>query len=337
MANTDRDCQEFYLHLSSSDSATGSPSNFSINLPAPRSLTGRWRLALKEMTFTQWNKERSFGDDMEFMIFARNQHRLHFGNYLTMFQQAKLGTVESRFTTTKFPGMPYAAVVTFFKVPGRPDLGKVKDPSGQFDNAEQYTRAVNDILAEMHDKGLFCKERPYFYLEEKGGAFKTVKCCWQYVDDYYRQIAVHPILSERNRHLLSIPDPSSRAMGNLMNMAMNTEGSYPDTEIGDEGFRQGIDNMFVLTDLVRTTGARPNIEGQILRAIPNRQKENGVINHHDFSQDYFEVTPKSSFFSVSLRLVSSRDYRDLNLAHPTSVTLHFKPMNQCQPVPQAVV
>lgn len=91
--------------------------------------------------------------------------------------------------------------------------------------------------------------------------------------------------------------------------------------------------MLVLCDLVRTTGAQHDLKGKILRVIPNKQQVGGTVNHYDFSEDYYHVSPKSSFFSVQLQLVSSRDYRVLNVAHPTSFTLHFKPVNQCMPLP----
>lgn len=148
-----------------------------------------------------------------------------------------------------------------------------------------------------------------------------------------------PILGKKNRRLLGIPeDFTNHKMLRLVTttFASASRDYYPDVEMGEEGFTQKTDNIFVLCNLVRITGARPEIEGSILRVIPNRQEEQGKGVHWDFTEDYYSVTPKSSFFSVTLRLVSSRDYHDLNLVHPTAFTLHFQPINECQPQPRRV-
>ena len=332
------DCEDFYLHLSSSDAVQGSPSNFNIALPAPRSLKGLWKMALKEITYTKWNKERSFNQSMEFIIYAEAADTAEFNDYYRWLVNNRVVRQVYEYNSTKIPGIPNARVVTFLNESNRPEYGEVTDPVGHFENPEEFMREVNQKLHDMFLKGHFYAA-PHFYMVDKNSGFKTVMCSWNYAAGHFRKIHIFPILGADNRRLLGIPKNYQEAplMRILMYTMSGSPHTYPDAEIGEEGFTQKTDNMFVLCNLVTTTGARPDMEGKILRVIPNKQEEQGTVIHLDFTEDYYSVTPKTSFFSVHIRLVSSRDYRDFNLTRPTSVTLHFQPVTQCKPLVRKLI
>src|SRR5205085_10750576 len=61
-------CDDFYLALSSSEAAGENPSNFSINLPTPRTLQGSWKVALKEIHFTHWPKQNVTSEPISFLV-----------------------------------------------------------------------------------------------------------------------------------------------------------------------------------------------------------------------------------------------------------------------------
>lgn len=288
-------------------------------------------MALKEITFTKWNKERSFNDEMEFVILAKADHSHEFRDYYSKIISERLAKPIYQYSSTSIPGFPNAAVISFYKEAHHPEKGAVSGPDGQYDRVEDYVREVNDLLRKLWEDGVL-HDAPYFYLTDKNGPGKTVMSYWNYPAGYRRKIFVFPILSLRNRRLLGMhPNYQEAPFIRMLQRTSPTPNHFPDVEIGEDGFHQKDDNMFVLCDLVRTTGMQAGIEGSILRVIPNRQEPQGTVVSHDFSEDYYEVTPKSSFFTVELRIVSSRDYRELNLVHPTTFTLHFKPMDRCTP------
>ena len=337
MGTHSEDCEDFYLHLSSSDALNGSPSHFNIALPAPRSLKGLWKMALKEISYTKWNKERSLNQSMEFIIYAEEADTVEFNNYYRWLVNERVVRQVHEYNRTKIPGIPNARVVSFLKEPNHPVQGEVTDPVGYYENPEDFMREVNEKLHDMFLKGVF-HAAPFFYMVDSNG-LKTVMCSWNYAAGHWRKIHILPILGADNRRLLGIP--KSYQEGPMLRKLMDSvsgsaRGYFGDMTMGEEGFTQKTDNMFVLCNLVTTTGARPDMEGKILRVIPNKQEEAGTSIHLDFTEDYYSVTPKSSFFSVFIRLVSSRDYRDLNLTRPVSVTLHFQPVTQCKQLPRKV-
>lgn len=291
-------------------------------------------MALREITYTQSNKDRAFADDEEYIISARQEHGVQFEAYLSWLTSNRIGRVNARYTSTSVPGVPNVAVISFFNTSGQPESGIIKNHDGLYEDANQFVKTVNERLALLYDRS-FTHEPAYFYLVDDGGPFKKVKLNWNYARGYWRQIAFLPILGDRNRRLLSIPEHNSAAMVRLLSKIW--DGRWADLELGPEGMTQAHDNMFVLCDLIQTTGARPHMEGKILRAIPNQQKPEGTVVHFNFNDDYFNTTPKSTFFSVHIRLVSTRNYRDLNLTQPTSLTLHFTPVDQCQPIAKRTV
>lgn len=327
------DCDDFYLHLSSNDSSSQNPADFTVNLPAPRSLRGKWKMALKEVQYTKWDKEKAYNEEMEFIIFADGNNTAEFLSYYNWLIETRRVRPIYQYNSTQILGIPNARVVAWYNETNQPQFGTVTDPEGQYANPADFVREVNNKLHEMFMKGHF-HDAPHYYLIDKETAFKTAVLSWNYPAGKHRKIGIMPILGKRNRRLLGIPeDYTNHKMLRLITstFASASNNYYPDLEMGEEGFTQKTDNIFVLCNLVRSTGARIGIEGLILRVIPNRQEEQGRVIHFDFTEDYYSVTPKSSFFSVTLKLVSSRDYHELNLVHPTSFTLHFQPINECTP------
>lgn len=326
------DCDDFYLHFSSTDASKTNPADFTVSLPAVRNLTGKWKMALKEITYTKWTKEKVYSDAMEFILMANENETQRFKDYLQYVFENGIAHPISDFSRSKIPGVPNVAIISFYKVRGDPSKGVVTDPAGNYQNAEEFVSAVNAILQDMHMEEIF-HAPPYFYLKDKGTAFKTVFSNWNYPKNHWRKLCLFPIIGHRNRRLLGLP--KNYVDKEMQRLIMKTwiikDNRYDDTELGEEGFTQGTDNIFVLCNLIRTTGVKPDINGSILRALPAKHVADGTVVFYDFSEDYYEVTPKTTFFTVTLKLVSSRDYRVLNLAHPTSFTLHFKPINNCQP------
>lgn len=144
-------CEEFFLHLSSADARSRNPANFVVNLPAPRSLTGRWRMALREITYTQSNKERAYADDEEYIVFAGQDNSTDFQTFMTYLQTNRIARVNQRFTTTSIPGVPYVAVISFFNRSGDPASGLSQSPSGLFSTADEFIKVSNERLNKLYD------------------------------------------------------------------------------------------------------------------------------------------------------------------------------------------
>ena len=313
------DANAFSLHLSSSDAANGSPAEFTTDLAAPRTLMGRWSLALKEITYTQWNKTLCEKEPMEFVIFARANDVQAWYTFINGLQDSGRSRSVHMFNSSRIPNVPYAIVVRMYRDPKDHSKGMLETPAGQHVNVDTYIEAVNKVMEEATE--VFDK-LPYFYTKNNGGAYPDVYCCWEYGYALHRKVGIMPIMGPKTRHLLGFEGYDHLVP--LLALAFGSDNVYPDLKIGEPGFTQVDDNMMVLCDLVSTTGARDGINGQILRIIPNKRAPEGSTVHYDFIDDYFEVTPKSAFFTVTMKLVSSRTYRPVHLEHPTSFTLQFK-------------
>ena len=324
------ECDDFFLHLSSSDMTEGKgPSNFTVNLSYARQLPGHWKLALKEMSYTKWSKERSCGEEMQFLVFANDANVHSFSEYTRWLVQTQRGRLIYHYSPEHFPGIPNASIFAFNKDPDDLSKGTYKMPDGHYESPDGLLHDINQMLHEMWTHQLF-HNAPYFYMVDKGTRHKTVKCSWQYPKHQHRRVGVLPLLAPKSRSLLGFPaEWQSPQLKRILEPLFATPGQFPDAEIGDDGFTQGRSNVFVLCDTVSVTGARTDMDGQILRILPNRGEPNGRAVHYDFTEDYYETTPKSTFFSIHMRLVNSETYQGLNLVHPTTFTLHFIPVNKC--------
>jgi hypothetical protein len=330
-------CEDFYLHLSSSEAAGNNAANFSINLPTPKSLPGSWRVALKEIHFTHSPKQSVESEPISFLILGTAGN----GDALVSWRDEAVANKWAEYTPAStetepwgsFPNFPYAIILTYYKRPaegGRPAT-YFMTPGGQYDSINRYIEDLNDVLRDMertHLQNLHGRWPMYFTYTDSG----KVNCVWNYCSGYWNRLFVFPILGEKTRELLglgNIMDKDNMGFRNMIGEMIKREDYV--THPFKHRLTHVNDNILVLANIVEQTGGSKGEIGKILRVIENPGKYSTLpLVHLYLVESHYIKVPLRNFHNVQIRLISASTLCDLTMSGTTTVVLHFIPQNECE-------
>lgn len=333
-------CDDFYLHLSSSEAVGANSANFSINLPTPRTLQGSWKVALKEIHFTQWSKQYVEPEPISFLVlgtagsgdvFAAWRHEAISNNWAD-----HTPAFQSNLTDpwSYFPNFPYATILTYYRRPpegGRPAT-YLMTPGGHYDSIEKYIFDLNAVLYDMERTHLDNLEGGwpmYFTCTDEG----KVTCRWNYFKGYWNRLFVFPILGEKSRELLgmgNILDPENTAFRSMIASMVKMEEYV--TLPYKHRLTHATDNILVVTNVIEQTGGSKGEDSKVLRIIENPGKVS-VPFHLYFNDTNYIKVPLRNFHNIHIRLISASTHNDLTMIGTTTVVLHFVPQNNCNELP----
>jgi hypothetical protein len=332
-------CDDFYLHLSSSEAAGDNPANFSINLPTPRTLEGSWKMALKEIHFTHGPTQYVESEPISFLVLgtAGNEDAI-----LALKEEAmanKWAECTSPFPSNEkepwsyFPHFPFAIILTYYKRPA--EAGRratyYMTPGGHYDSIEKYIRDLNSVLYTQ-----------YFYLQnlEGGCPYFTfpnegkIKCRWSYFQNNSSRLFVLPILGKKSRELLgmgNMQDKDNMAFRRMIASIINKEDLV--TLPYKHRLTHADDNILVLANIIEQTAGSRGENGKVLRVIENPGKQSTLVHLYFNDNNYMKV-PLRNFHNVQIRLISANTHYDLTMFGTTTVVLHLVPYkNNCDELP----
>ena len=334
-------CDDFYLHLSSSETAGENPANYSINLPTPRTLQGSWKVALKEIHFTHWPKQYVEPEPISYLVLGTVGHK----DTLTTWIQEAISRnwaqytidFQSNETEPYFPNFPHASILTYYKRPpedGRPPTFWMT-PGGHYDSGKKYIEDLNAVLNAMernHLQNLEGGWPMYFTCTEEG----KVTCRWNYFRNHSDNLFVFPILGEKSRALLGMGNILDKEnMGFRSMIASMVEKEDYVTLPYKHRLTHVNDNILVVANIIGQTGGSKGENGKVLRVIENPGTNSALhsLVHLYFNDTNYIKVPLRNFHNIHIRLISASTHTDLTMIGTTTVVLHFMPQNNCDELP----
>lgn len=330
-------CDDFYLVLSSSEAAGQNPANFSINLPEAKSVSGSWKVGLKEIHCSHWPYVEP--EPISFLVLGTAQSTDDFEAWIDNAVSRNWANHTPDFLTnvsnprSHFPNFPHATILTYYKKP--PEDGQpatyFMTPEGKYDSVKKYIDDLNYVLNDMerHMNNLQNGTPMYFTYTDEG----KVTCAWNYFQNYHYRLFVFPILGQKSRELLgmgNILDKGNRAFRKMIGSMVNRQDSVlPHKHM----FTQANDNILVTANIIEQTGIANGENGQIMRVIENPGKNSDPLVHLYFNDTNYIKVVRQTLHNIHIKLISTSSHDDMAMTGTTTVVLHFTTQNNCEKVP----
>ena len=314
----DNNCDDFYLFVR----GKAERGEVSISTGVPRSLAGRWEMALETLYCNTTNEFEMEAEEIMFLMCAREEHEADYKHVRDRIHREF--HIHTDYTKGLFEQLPFACLL----VKKNKDGSFAKTPRGKF-TPQEYVDAMNEQLRSnyeyvFHGSGIhliFDKNRP-----------RMLSLNWNYTYYQFKKVFFLPIFGTKSRRLLGMPDLGTLQFSNMVNGLTSNKNILLKNNI----FPRPDTPLMVECNLCEHNGVATNLlhkckthnDGHVLRVLA-KNWDSVVIDYNKHQLTYVPIQA-AAFTRVTLNITSAESRMPFVINGSVNAVLHLRPRMTCE-------